>query len=174
MDEPLTFFDLKVGAEFCWDHRKNMVDGWCAGLEHGLLRKRSATTYSHVDRPDDVWSIWPGAGSWKVRRDTNECGGVSLCKRCKDTLFFEVRRDLFKQVDHCDECKKLIAEEQEHAAVLAGEQRFLRRLVDVVWQTATESEAVPSTDWADRMIAEAKRLDATDPDHRDDHWRPDM
>lgn len=36
---------------------------------------------------------------------------------------------------------------------LTAEQ--LRRLVDVVWQTATESQAVPSTAWADRMIAQA-------------------
>ncbi len=31
----------------------------------------------------------------------------------------------------------------------------LRRLVDLVWNEATESQAVPSTEWADRMIADA-------------------
>lgn len=31
----------------------------------------------------------------------------------------------------------------------------LRRLVDVVWNEATESTAVPSTNWADRLIDKA-------------------
>lgn len=31
----------------------------------------------------------------------------------------------------------------------------LRRLVDVVWNEATESTAVPSTNWADRLIERA-------------------
>lgn len=31
----------------------------------------------------------------------------------------------------------------------------LRRLVDIVWNEATESTAVPSTDWADRLIVRA-------------------
>lgn len=41
----------------------------------------------------------------------------------------------------------------QHAAD-AGRD-FLRRVVDVAWQAATESAAVPSTDWADRIIAKA-------------------
>jgi hypothetical protein len=31
----------------------------------------------------------------------------------------------------------------------------LRRLVDIVWNEATESTTVPSTDWADRLIDRA-------------------
>lgn len=36
------------------------------------------------------------------------------------------------------------------------QRRFLRHLVDVVWQTARESQEVPATEWADRMIAQAR------------------
>ncbi len=34
-------------------------------------------------------------------------------------------------------------------------RKELRRLVDIVWNEATESTAVPSTNWADRLIARA-------------------
>jgi hypothetical protein len=34
----------------------------------------------------------------------------------------------------------------------------LRRLIDVVWNEATESTAVPSTNWADRLIDKALTL----------------
>jgi hypothetical protein len=34
----------------------------------------------------------------------------------------------------------------------------LRRLVDIVWNEATESTAVPSTKWADRLIDKALLL----------------
>lgn len=34
---------------------------------------------------------------------------------------------------------------------------FLRHVIDVAWNECTESQTVPSTDWADRMIAQAKQ-----------------
>lgn len=37
------------------------------------------------------------------------------------------------------------------------EQAFLRRVVDVAWNEATESTAVPATAWADRIIEQARR-----------------
>lgn len=36
-------------------------------------------------------------------------------------------------------------------------QSFLRHIVDVAWNECTESQTVPSTDWADRMIAHAQQ-----------------
>jgi hypothetical protein len=36
-------------------------------------------------------------------------------------------------------------------------QEFLRNIVDVAWQNCTESASVPSTSWADLIIAEARR-----------------
>jgi hypothetical protein len=165
-DRPV-FGDLKVDEKFCWDHRKDKIDGWCAGCEHGLLQKISQTSYRSVDRPTENRSLWTGAEEWKVRRGTDECGGVSLCERCKTALYFEVRRVLFKKVKFCDGCVQKRAEEAAAADEQAKIQRFLRRLVDVVWQEATESEAVPSTDWSDRLIARAKQQDTDDPDDRE-------
>lgn len=42
-----------------------------------------------------------------------------------------------------------------------GGKDFLRHLVDVVWGVAHEDESVPSTDWADRMIEQARRTYST-------------
>jgi hypothetical protein len=39
---------------------------------------------------------------------------------------------------------------------LEEDEAFLFRLVDVVWGTANEDESVPSTDWAARMIIQAR------------------
>lgn len=35
-------------------------------------------------------------------------------------------------------------------------EEFLLHLVDVVWQTALHDDSVPSTEWAQRMIARAR------------------
>lgn len=49
----------------------------------------------------------------------------------------------------------------EQALAKRGIEKFsltrvqLRHLVDCVWQECTESEAVPATDWADKIIDEA-------------------
>lgn len=37
--------------------------------------------------------------------------------------------------------------------------KALRELVDLVWLAATDGEAVPSTQWADRLIAQAGAAD---------------
>jgi hypothetical protein len=167
-DESLVFDDLAIGDKFCWDHRRrNLVPGWCAGLEHGLLKKMTKTSYAPPGQPKQERALWHGAERWLVCRDTDVCGGVPLCARCKDRLYDEVRRDLCAKVDLCDECVKHQTEEVAARAKHAREQRFLRRLVDVVWQTCSESEAVPSTDWADRMIAQARKEDAEDSDEED-------
>ena len=38
-----------------------------------------------------------------------------------------------------------------------AQQSFLRHVIDVAWNECTESQTVPSTDWADRMIAQAEQ-----------------
>lgn len=52
---------------------------------------------------------------------------------------------------------------RELEAALQISQRDLRELVDLVWNEATESQQVPSTEWADRIIsAWRKALAAAD------------
>ena len=51
---------------------------------------------------------------------------------------------------------------QSQSAAFGVTRNVLRFLVDVVWNEATESTAVPDTPWADRMIDKALR-DATHP-----------
>ena len=41
--------------------------------------------------------------------------------------------------------------------IVEGQERFLLHLVDVVWGVANEDESVPGTDWAKRMIEQAKK-----------------
>lgn len=65
-------------------------------------------------------------------------------------------------------CKRCIAAERRRAGLRASltkeSKQFLltradlRRLVDVVWNEATESIAVPSTKWADKLIDRALML----------------
>ena len=45
---------------------------------------------------------------------------------------------------------------KRYALTECREQVFLRRIVDRAWNEATESTAVPSTDWADRIIDRAR------------------
>ena len=45
-----------------------------------------------------------------------------------------------------------IIEHLEASGFVVVDAEGLRKLVDVVWNECTESTAVPSTDWADRMI----------------------
>jgi hypothetical protein len=40
---------------------------------------------------------------------------------------------------------------------MPASEPFLLHLVDVVWQEAHEDQSVPSTEWAKKMIAKARR-----------------
>jgi hypothetical protein len=46
---------------------------------------------------------------------------------------------------------------RRYAAGECQQQAFHRRIVDIAWNEATESKAVQSTDWADRMIERARK-----------------
>ena len=57
----------------------------------------------------------------------------------QDDFHSEVREDLIECLDEIERVKRL-----------------LPHLVDVVWGVANEDESVPSSEWAERMIAQAE------------------
>lgn len=58
-----------------------------------------------------------------------------------------------KKRRNCRKCKMASKRRKGNAFRVSREE--LRRLVDIVWNEATESTAVPSTKWADKLIDRA-------------------
>jgi hypothetical protein len=67
-----------------------------------------------------------------------ECGHT---KRVKASSLNGV--EVFQVLHRCRKCPTLATTKQ---------RELFRRIVDATWNAATESDAVPSTEWADRII----------------------
>jgi hypothetical protein len=88
----------------------------------------------------------------------------NLVRRLRDFRVWNNKQHHYDPVSICGEAALEIESLQEQIEALHSAPRTLRssdhraalrRLVDVVWNEATESTAVPSTDWADRLIDRA-------------------
>jgi hypothetical protein len=82
----------------------------------------------------------------------------------------EIKAAVLDRPDLGDRARKVMALIAERDALaerlrVAEEhsEAFLLKLVDIAWNTATESEAVPCTDWARRLIAKAHAALAAQP-----------
>lgn len=107
---------------------------------------------SWLDRKDVSLVRWPiGARRWAA-----DCGKQNryVAKVHGLNVDFQIHHEQEAEKEEANPRVRL--DEVEAGDEGAAEQAFLRRLVDIAWNEATESETTPSTEWADRLIARAR------------------
>lgn len=139
--EPLIDFYETAGPTLFAERLNEMIKSPTAPLP----KSHSASNEANRDsiESDRDYSINDAERVPEVKAERQDGDGLLPCPCC-ETLAQDVDADE----------REFIVEALQRLATppVRGDREELRKLVDVVWNEATESTAVPATKWADRLI----------------------
>ncbi|MDH0520828.1 hypothetical protein [Achromobacter xylosoxidans] len=148
-DERAAVAYLDLGAGGYMDVGTDLTDEQLAALPKGRHMLAIIGTHGVNGYAPASASV---ADAWQQYALLGETTAEQVCKRLDE----EVTRRTVDAMRRSDDAQESRDEIERLRAALASapvaDRQRLRELVDVVWNEATESTAVPDTPWADRLI----------------------